>query len=516
MAKISSTPGVYIQEKNAFPNSITPIPTAIPVFIGYTQKAVQNQQNLHHVPVRISSFSEYLLYFGDGPDTRYTLAASTDKQLGYDLALKPETRFLLYYSMKLFFANGGTDCYVVSIGNYDSPPALADFNGEMIVQGAAVLKGIASLQKEAGPTLLVIPDAMLLGQADRATLQQGMLQHGAAMANRFCILDVFMDQNDTDAMDTQRLVDGFRAQIGNQNLSWGAAYYPWLHTNITDAAAVTFRNIDPGSWPYLIALLLVEVAQNESKGLDKNRAELLKKEINALKAAKAESKGLDQAALSSDKVLQQTLLAISPLYRSIMAEILEQLNFLPPSAGIAGVYCMVDNQEGVFKAPANVSLHSVLRPAVDITNEMQEDLNVPLDGKAVNAIRTFPGQGVLIWGARTLDGNSQDWRYINVRRTVIFIEQSIKYAMEAYVFEPNDSNTWLTVKSMVTNFLTTVWQSGALIGSTPDQAFGVDIGLGSTMTEADVLAGIMRVTVRIAVIRPAEFIVISIEQQMGQ
>lgn len=177
---------------------------------------------------------------------------------------------------------------------------------------------------------------------------------------------------------------------------------------------------------------------------------------------------------------------------------------------------MVDNQIGVYKAPANVSLSSVIRPAVNITHEEQEDLNVPLNGKAVNAIRSFQGQGVLIWGARTLDGNSQDWRYVNVRRTVIFIEQSIKYAMEAYVFEPNDSNTWLTVKSMVANFLTTVWKSGGLAGSTPDDAFSVDIGLGSTMTAVDILDGIMNITVKIAVTRPAEFIVISLHQKVGQ
>ena len=504
MSKILSTPGVYIEEKNAFPNSIVPVATAVPAFIGYTEKAIRDKKNLHNIPTRISSLAEYLLYFGEAPDTRYALAASGDKPLLYELSRKTETRFLLYHSMKLFFANGGSDCYIVSIGNYNSKPVLADF------------KGIATLEQEPEPSLLVIPDAMLLGEADRAALQQSMLLHCGKMASRFCILDVFMDEKDTQKPDTQKLVRDFREQIGNENLSWGAAYYPWLHTNITDSSAVNFRNIDRGSWDQLIALLLAEVDENVSKGLNKNRADAIKTVIKSINdAAKEDANGLDKAAVSSDNTLHQNLLAICPLYKSIMTAVLEKLNLLPPSAGIAGVYCMVDNQVGVFKTPANVSLHSVIRPAVNITQEEQEDLNVPLNGKAVNAIRTFPGQGVLIWGARTLDGNSPDWRYVSVRRTIIYIEQSIKDAIKPYVFEPNDANTWLTVKSMISNFLTNVWQSGGLAGSTPDEAFGVNIGLGSTMTEADIVNGIMNITVSVAVTRPAEFIVITLQQKMG-
>ena len=95
---------------------------------------------------------------------------------------------------------------------------------------------------------------------------------------------------------------------------------------------------------------------------------------------------------------------------------------------------MVDNSRGVWKAPANVSLNGVVSPAVNISHDDQEDLNVTTQGKSINAIRSFIGEGVLVWGARTLDGNSLDWRYINVRRTMIMLEQSIKLATKAYVF----------------------------------------------------------------------------------
>jgi hypothetical protein len=115
-----------------------------------------------------------------------------------------------------------------------------------------------------------------------------------------------------------------------------------------------------------------------------------------------------------------------------------------------------------------------------------------------------------------LDGNSQDWRYVNVRRTLIFIEQSIKFAAKAYVYEPNDANTWVLIRSMISSFLNDLWKAGGLVGTTPDQAFSVEVGLGSTMTPNDVLDGVMRINVKVAISRPAEFIVITFQQKMQE
>ena len=217
---------------------------------------------------------------------------------------------------------------------------------------------------------------------------------------------------------------------------------------------------------------------------------------------------------AADADTHATLNNLSQLYKSVMAGILEKLNLMPPAAAMAGVYTRIDNTRGVFKAPANVGINSVVGPVLDITDADQEDLNVPTNGMAINAIRNFNGRGMLIWGARTLDGNSQDWRYINVRRTMIMLEQSIKLAAQAYVFEPNNSQTWVMVKSMLTSFLTDRWKEGALVGSKVEDAFSVDVGLGSTMTGDDILNGYMRVMVKVAVVRPAEFIVITFQQQM--
>ena len=196
-----------------------------------------------------------------------------------------------------------------------------------------------------------------------------------------------------------------------------------------------------------------------------------------------------------------------------MEEMGDLMNLLPPSAAMAGAYTMCDNSVNVAKSPANISLGAVISPSVNINNENQEELNLPLNGKAINAIRGFTGKGVLVWGARTLEGNSQDWRYISVRRTMTFLEQSVKFSAEAFVFSPNNATTWSTLKATVSNFLNNQWQGGLLAGTSPEDAYEVSIGLGSTMTPNDILDGVLKMTVKVAITRPAEFIVITFEQQ---
>jgi phage tail sheath protein FI len=139
---------------------------------------------------------------------------------------------------------------------------------------------------------------------------------------------------------------------------------------------------------------------------------------------------------------------------------------------------------------------------------------MPIEGLAINAIRDFVGRGTLVWGARTLDGNSNDWRYIQVRRALIYIEQSVELALNKFVFAPNVAQTWVTVTSMIGSFLRGVWQAGGLMGASPAEAFSIQCGLGSTMTAQDVLEGRMIVQIKLTMVRPAEFIVLTFQQQM--
>jgi len=218
------------------------------------------------------------------------------------------------------------------------------------------------------------------------------------------------------------------------------------------------------------------------------------------------------------KKLHGSLLAVSQNYTVAIAAVTKFLNVLPAAPAMAGVYTAVDEARGVWKAPANVSLTAVTNPLYNFTDDQQGatfNLNVDaVSGKSVNIIRSFPSLGTLVWGARTLDGNSDDWRYINVRRTMIMIEQSVKLAARSYVFEPNVSNTWITIQCMISNFLNGLWKQGALAGAKAEDAYSVAVGLGSTMTAQDILLGIMRIQVLVAVSHPAEFLVITFQQQM--
>lgn len=491
MAQVLATPGVYIKEESAFPSSAVQVATAVPAFVGYTEFAIRDNKSLINKPTRITSLGEFHQFFGRGPETLYNV--SENEETVFAVEAEANTKFNLYKSMRMFFANGGSTCYIVSVGKYDYEKGVAykDLNdpGEEA--------GIPTLLKFPEPTMLVIPDAVLLeGEADCYQLQKDMLMHcGKDMKSRVALLDVYNgDQPRT--RDDNDVIDKAREGYGMEFLQWGASYYPFLNSTIVQGDEVTFQNVKD-----LATLTPI---------LDKHAEDIYEEDdATAIKAEIAKLTG-DHDVVN----LHQTLLAKLPLYKAILAEIRNDMNILPPSGAMAGVISMVDGEVGVFQSPANVSMGSVVSPTVNLTSKDQEDLNLPLNGKAINAVRSFPGKGVLVWGARTLDGNSQDWRYLSVRRTVIMIEQSIKIASEAYVFEPNVVNTWVAIKGMITNFLKDQWKQGALAGAVPEDAFSVDIGLGSTMTPTDILDGIMNITVKIAVTRPAEFIVITFQQQM--
>jgi hypothetical protein len=447
-----------------------------------------------------------------------------------------------------------------------------------------------------------------------------VLAHCAKMQSRVAILDIHNgDENRRPGKAPDDIIANFRELIGTEYLSYAAAYYPWLNTNIVQKGTITFENLaDSEKLENLLpesekdALTLVKnfpqknddfigkmilekhkeleaayesvkkeklvmpeepiltasapqpLAITEPKKLkdsataeekaafnlekaefDKKKAEFdtKKADYDAKKADFDKNLPLyktkkteydtkltgflnDQSLKEVQKMLEdykfnkrlnyhQGLIATSPTYSNLLDEIRAVMNLLPPSAAMAGIYTTVDNNRGVWKSPANISLNSVIKPSVNITHDDQEDLNVDAtSGKSINAIRTFPGIGTLVWGGRTLDGNSLDWKYINVRRTMIMLEQSIKMALRSYVFEPNDANTWVTVKSMIVNYLTEKWKQGALAGASPEDAFDVQIGLGVTMTGLDILEGKMLISVKLAIVRPAEFIVVRFEQQM--
>ena len=204
-----------------------------------------------------------------------------------------------------------------------------------------------------------------------------------------------------------------------------------------------------------------------------------------------------------------------PVIGNIVSHIEKELARVPPSGAIAGVYAKVDRTRGVWKAPANVSLNAVSEPTEPIDFFDQEDLNIDVNaGKSINAIRTFAGKGTLVWGARTLAGNDNEWRYVPVRRFFNMVEESVKKSTGWAVFEPNDAKLWTKVKGMIDSYLMQKWREGALQGAVPDDAFFVKVGLGQTMIPQDVLEGRLIVEIGMAVVRPAEFIVLRFMHKM--
>lgn len=465
MANTYYTPGVYIEEISKFPPSITAVETAIPAFIGFTETAILDGKDVYGTPIRISSLLEYETIFGGPQPEQNLIVTITDTDAGtrytvdYDHADgKGLSKHILYYSLQQFYANGGGPCYIISVGQY------LDF-GLPITDQQPFLDALEELKKQDEPTLIVFPEGQNMPKDTYKALLEAALAQCFDLKDRFVIMDLFDNGIDlkTEA-GIKDAADEFRDAISSpqQHLSYGAAYFPNIRS--------TF---DYAYTPDTVTI----VGRPSDQFADLNN--------------------LDKANVR---------LAIANF--SII---------LPPSSSVAGVYARVDNARGVWKAPANEGLLAVSGVTCEISDQIQRSLNVDVNaGKSVNAIRFFPGRGIKIWGARTLDGNSNEWRYVSVRRYFNMVEESTKKASEGFVFEPNDANTWVKVKAMIENFLINQWRSGALAGAKPEHAFYVKIGINETMTAFDILEGKMIIEIGLAVVRPAEFIILKFSHKMQE
>jgi hypothetical protein len=581
------TPGVYVEEISKLPASVAPVATAIPAFIGYTEKRLRNGKTLAaNTPVRITSLLEYEEIFGGAFDERLTVTltgasvaeADTNIAVAATSQLSPYT---LYNNLVMYFGNGGGPCYIVSVGLYTALAIPAD--PSTLVDVAQLQAGLAAVEKEDEVTLLVVPEAIVLGVANRKTINDNMLAQCNKLQDRFAIMDaaVLGGTVNDDGI-------GFRDDVGTDYLKYGASYYPSLKTTIglnfentgvvitdnrtggTIIGGMTLENVLNGNFSPVSATGTITIddfsvladdvitingqAFTEGAALDwqaggtnVQAATSLFAAINtfadsAYTASRASNvititatpgsagNGLTLAYTDSGSGNGVTLSganlaggsdgvsADKTLYNNIVKEINKTFEVkLYPSAAIAGVYARVDFERGVWKAPANVSLRFVKDPSVMVTHEQQENLNVDAtSGKSINVIRKFAGKGVIVWGARTLAGNDNEWRYVPVRRLFIFIEESVKKATEFVVFEPNDANTWLRTKTMIENFLTGLWRDGALAGAKPEQAFFVKVGLGETMTALDILEGRMNIEIGLAAVRPAEFIILKFSHKLQE
>jgi len=632
------TPGVYINEIDAFPPSVAQVATAVPAFVGYTAKGPT-------VPTRITSFMEFEELFGGAPQPASVAVELDANLMPTNNTTVTESKYKLYNSLRLFYSNGGGICYIVSIGSYS----------DNITSETTFTDGLNLLKKFDEPTLLLFPDAINLTAQKLGLVQQQALMQCAELMDRFTVMDV--------KQDTGLVADSaeFRDRVGSQNLKYGSAYYPYLKSsfpysfrfkdiNGTGTGKVNFKGIyssntslkdsieefekknadydtlntawNPSPAPSdasnpkklhqipidthnklktavdkmwnmlkvlgkpgdltstaaqsftsnLITNFLKKYAQelvdfkfayevlkqsdgttdvDDLSALDNDtnfkgawgnistytesasnpytdvikvavatptphdEPDFVKIQLVVQKLHAAIMNAMDSAVKSlNDYILfeENNLISQIPIYPSIVEKLSQSMNTVPPSGAVAGIYAITDATRGVWKSPANVSINGIVGLTDDVNDAEQQDMNIHETGKSINAIRKFTGKGFLVWGGRTLAGNSNDWRYVNVRRLANMIEESVKKACMQYVFEPNVAQTWVSVKGMIDNYLTTLWNDGALAGSKAEHAFFVRVGLNETMSAQDVLEGRMVVKIGYAPSRPAEFIILEFKQ----
>jgi phage tail sheath protein FI len=454
-----STPGIYTEEVSVFPPSVAAVSTAIPAFVGYTEKGPANS------PTRITSMVEYEDTFGGAFKAQLLINDTVSPFAITSGANKAQGYYKMYYSLQMYFANGGGPAYIVSVDTYTNkemvPAVIAAVEPD--ISPSDVKDGIDSLEFADEPTLIVIPDLGSLGSdtdlkiTNFYSVFNHALDHCAKMGDRFTIIDTHVSVDELRSNNNTTAVG-----ITSLNVSYGAAYWPNVNTLLTHA--------------YREDVVVVQSAAATMDTLTATQNSLYNAVISALNANTVE---------------------------------------LPSSPIIAGIYATTDRTRGVWKAPANAPLANISGPVVAINDAVQAGMNIDAgSGLSVNAIRSFVGRGPLVWGARTLAGNDNEWRYISVRRFFLMVEESVGKASSRYVFEPNSAPTWVKVKGMISNFLTNQWKAGALLGDRANDAFYVKVGLGQTMTQQDVLDGKMIIEIGMAAVRPAEFIILRFSHKM--
>ncbi|MCX8533026.1 phage tail sheath family protein [Chryseobacterium luquanense] len=569
------TPGVSVEEITRLPYSVELVETATPVFIGYTELQPDDYDN----PLRISSLLEYEKHFGKAKREIIQLQDTKDK--GVKL-IAPEAKFLMYYSLQLYFANGGGACYIVSVGSYTSA-------GVQLASHEAGLNMIEGIDE---PILIVFPDAVSLTEPDFYNIYNQTIEK-LETKNWFAILDTYHG-NSTTISNNFNTIGNFRADV--HSTSRAAAYFPHLKTILNysfdeDEAPIIHKGLqqegesnatfyahkidaleglkilaseeilsesadasvladlldqaiaiaeeinetaDDTAGQTIDAKANLVFAINEAKfvlnaihngtidgfaipeNLDKD-APVFKGEFDALKNAILNVQDLVGSA--NGLTFKSLQLSDSLLYNKIKEAIKSLKVVLPPSSAIAGVYGRIDSTRGVWKAPANVSLNDVVATTEKVSDEEQSELNIHSSGKSINAIRTFTGKGILVWGARTIDGKDKkedltdnEWKYVHVRRYCNMIEQSISIALKTFIDEPAIPSTYLRAKTMLENFLNQQWMEGALAGNTPKEAYKVEVD-GSTDVNNH---HILNAKIEIALVRPAEFIKLNFSHKLQQ
>jgi phage tail sheath protein FI len=516
------SPGVYMEEVDRGTKPIEAVGTAVAAFLGYTEKAadVRNGETISLVgkPTLVTNWSQYVQKFGGFVAGAYT----PDAVYGY-------------------FNNGGSICYIVSLRTLgaSADPELA--SPAKVVVNSEGEKGTKLLEfsaKEGGPAgnrieVEIKGEPPAEGDAKKGSTNFNLVikVDGAPVENFPGVTTGKGDQNVATVVQTKSQLVTVNV-VGKGELAPASGSYALSGGEIKQTA-VTLKDYQ-GS-----------VAERRGMGGLEPLTDitmLLAPDLMAsYQAGEIDMKGVQavQQAMIDYCELVRYCFAILDAPPGMMPQEIKEwrdtVNYdstraalyypwieiadmtgnngrtrlVPPSGHMAGVYARTDGTRGVHKAPANEIVRGALGLEVVVTKGEHDLLNP----KGINVIRTFPGRGIRIWGARTLSSDPA-WRYINVRRLFSMIENSIENGTQWVVFEPNDPFLWGRVRRDVSAFLTNVWRSGALFGLTPDQAFYVKCDAETNPPEArDV--GQLVCEIGIAPVKPAEFVIFRVSQWSG-
>ena len=508
MATTYLSPGVYVDEAERGPKPIVGVSASVAAFIGFAEKGPVNE------PTLMTSWPQFEETFGGFLPGAF-----------------------LPYSVYGFFTNGGETCYILRL------PTRGDGEIAALPPGRAAVE-LPARQPRVGPSLLV----MSKKEGDRGEAISVEIRHDEG--------DTFdlIARSGTEEEVFSNVTLGKRgeitlATINNTSL---LIQIEVLESNATLAERIpvvgTYRLAMPGTTPLESVEVNAktfagDVAQRKGIGglevieeitmvcapdlMSAFRAGALDQDglIAAQRAmiVHCENMGDRVAILDAPPDLTPRQVAkwrrdeaghnskYAALYYPWI-EIVDaegKLLSLPPSGHVAGIYARVDSERGVHKAPANEVVHGALGVEAQVTPADQDLLN-PM---GINCIREFPGRGIRVWGARLLSSDPE-WRYVNVRRLFNYVEESVREGIQWVVFEPNDAFLWDQVTRDISAFLRSVWRSGALVGTAPEQAFYVkcDEELNPSKVRD---AGQLIVEIGLAPVKPAEFVIFRISQWAG-
>lgn len=510
MPVTTSYPGIYIEEIPSTSRTIAAAPTSIAVFIGYSHpfRGAVAENNRWGEAIRIFNFTEYERYFGG-------------------LFRSDEIPTHLPYAVQNFFLNGGSVAYVIGIkpmlttsgvvGDYPNPSGDTGESDDIQFTG---LEPVSSIF-----TLTVTLDNI---QADLQTADLTVTYGSRAESFR----KISLNSASENYINTR--VNGVSALI--QVAPGGANYGSFasatkktvvLVSNVTAGSTVelstgftdafdTDGSLDKVDIFNLMAIPGVSDAGVLAQALafcEKKRAFYI---VDPLSTATADEAPMIENEV--ENVPKSTNGAIYFPYVTSVDSLTGKSMSLPPSGHVAGVYARTDNNRGVWKAPAG--LETILKNATGVveSGRMTEGRAGVLNDKGIDAIRTFPDIGTVVFGARTLVSANpafQQWRYVPVRRMALFIEQTLYRNLGWAVFEPNDEPLWLAIRSSIERFMLSLFRQGAFQGSKPSEAFLVKCD-STTTTQTDIDNGIVNVLVGFCPLKPAEFVIIKIAQLAGQ